>query len=147
MREILFRGKRVDNGEWVEGSYIPRWFDGARVSQVIIVDDSEKCEGILDEPLTKYYVSKDTVCEFIGEVDKNKKEIFEGDEIMVKIFLNEFHTQNPTREFKGIVEYAKYRCCYVVKTIEHCYQSFDDIIKDDEIYDIEIIGNKWDKND
>lgn len=30
MREILFRGKRVDNGEWVEGAYFPAK-DGALI--------------------------------------------------------------------------------------------------------------------
>lgn len=67
MREIKFRGKRLDNGEWIEGDLLRmngHWF--------IFLDPAP--EGI-----DKYAVDPATVGEFTGLKDKNGKEIYEGD--------------------------------------------------------------------
>lgn len=67
MREIKFRGKRLDNGEWIEGDLLRmngHWF--------IFPDPAP--EGI-----DKYAVDPATVGEFTGLKDKNGKEIYEGD--------------------------------------------------------------------
>ena len=66
MREIKFRGKRLDNGEWIEGDLLRmngHWF--------IFLDPAP--EGI-----DKYAVDPATVGEFTGLKDKNGKEIYEG---------------------------------------------------------------------
>ena len=75
----LFRGKRTDNGEWVYGSYIPKWYDGARISSVIIVDENSEDKGLLDELLVKYYIDPETIGQCTGLKDKNGILFFEGD--------------------------------------------------------------------
>lgn len=72
MRERLFRGERLDNGEWIEGWYAP-----------LVCNDKTIIPCIRNKNGTDKEVIPETVGQFTGLVDKNGKNIFENGYIII----------------------------------------------------------------
>ena len=74
MREILFRGKRLDNGEWVYGFYchLPR----GRLDRDEHLIQTVKKSGKMGR---LHCVDPSTVGQYTGLIDKDRDRIFEGD--------------------------------------------------------------------
>lgn len=74
MREILFKGKRIDNGEWIEGYYCPCVFGRFPfIPAIIIKEDMDNGHW---HPVE---IIPSTIGQYTGLTDKNGKKIFEGD--------------------------------------------------------------------
>lgn len=85
MREILFRGKRVDTGEWVEGYYFKathHWHKHGVHEDWIAVDSVQN--GGWCNVYRKYAIVPETLGQFTGLTDNNGKRIFWGDIVRVK---------------------------------------------------------------
>ena len=163
MREILFRAKRIDNGEWVEGdlrqdrdletAYISGW-------------DYYTTEGGLEREPFEYEIKLETLCQYTGLKDKNGKRIWENDILRQKT-TDEFKKYNPMQwERYGVVKFGEndWRSdwagyCSIGFYIEHlrsisirpkdyCVGSMQNGINQrdmlDKNYPFEVIGNIFD---
>lgn len=145
-REILFRGKRVDNGEWIYGGYAK-----CNNREYILPDiDLVGREWVFKN----IEVIPETVGQFTGLTDKNGKKVFEGD--IVKITYNDRLTrrlekedyESYMKEFCLVEQVVFYKGAFCSKVeIENMplYRPLGfDLYAKSMLKELEVIGNIYD---
>ena len=137
-REIIFRGKRCSDGEWVYGFYVESKYSwqGHKPNRSWIVLNAMSNGGFFSV-LGRYAVKDDTVGQFTGMTDKKGVKIFEGDIVEVCDFTSAYASkyQGVVRMYCGLwcVEYED----SVFGMIFHPRLFFDDFAD----RKTEVIGN------
>mgnify|MGYP000195169612 FL=1 len=117
MREILFKAKRLDNGEWVEGYYI---------GPIGVLDVHEICD-VHDITGPRVEVDPSTVCEWTGLIDRDGTKVFEGDRLF-----------DPHEKRTFVVEYDPLEAGFTLESNDGRYVDFNRVPYS------KIIGNIYD---
>lgn len=130
MREHLFKAKTTDTKKWVKGQY-------CYINNLYVEDGEPKkhliCNGT---NVFNWEVDPETVCEYTGQKDEEKNEIFENDLVVC-----------PVVDYEGLVykiEWDSDNCRFWATTLDDKYsESFDSFFAEH----CKVIGNIHDKEE
>ena len=137
-REILFRAKKVDDGEWVEGYVVQKY--GTHF--LYDVKNADTCRQ------NSYLVDPNTICQYTGLTDKNGKKIWEND-ILKGFFYPYCH--DGEYNYYAQIEWSEYTKAFVIVTVKNPKSSVrgisdgnTELMEGWEPDSWEIIGNIYD---
>lgn len=117
MREILFKGKRIDNGEWIEGYYykmsettycFKEDYERKPVPEHHYILQERMTDWGLPNQIVQIEVDLRTLCQFTGLCDKNENKIWEND--IIKYHFGEIYAP---------IKYGYYQNCFDSQKTEH----------------------------
>ena len=140
MRTIKFKGKNVDSSEWIKGYYYEE------CDNTYIIKDRQK-DSILSRN-EAVLIDPDTVCQFTGFLDKNGKEIYEGDVLRSDEYPYSCIGDKARDNYYAVVYYCEEGACFgivMVKNPNSSVAGISDGILDDverkKMKNFEVVGN------
>ena len=141
MRDVLFKAKRITDGEWVYGSYVYIFCEdkngivvGVEVGKHWIVEPNGKMT----------WIDEDTICQYTGLTDKDGKLIWEND-VVKKEFYTDYDAFANSEEYIGVVKYED--CAWCVSYERNGHKCNSPIFMAMEFHDaehFEVIGSIFD---
>lgn len=132
-REIKFRGKRVDNGEWVHGNY---FIDERDIEDGFIWREIPQIQQRYGDHYQYFDVIPETIGQYTGLKDKNGKEIYEGDIVNCE--------KRGAAFYRSVVVYNSIMGRHDVNAMDCMFPMTLDCCEDDisiDGNDYEVIGN------
>ena len=154
MREILFRGKRVENGEWVYGYYAKSVWETGLLSNPIIRTSHQIWYDMDNRHQVYAEIIPETVGEWTGLTDRNGVKIFEGD--IIKARYREHNYPNNWSVGYVVFENGTFKMKVTennnaIKHTQYCGEKVlafsieNNFIE--RYYKLEVIGNIYDNKD
>lgn len=128
-REILFKAKRKDNGEWVEG--LPGYDINGNITELEVYKKFSDCRI--------YEINPDTLCQYIGKTDKKNRKIFENDIVKDGKWLGKIVCRYSNFEM-DLFKYSKVTGKYFAVFARNCFEVEEvigNIFDNPELFEVE----------